>query len=68
VSAVSIQPGSTALTWMLSFAQADAHGLGELHDAALCLQRTAGANPAPKIDSIEPMLTILPAPAFFISG
>ncbi len=35
VRSVSIQPGSTALAWMLSPAQAQAQERGELHDAAL---------------------------------
>src|SRR5207244_12436163 len=67
VSAVSIQPGRTALTWMLSRAHAEAHARVNCTmpplDAAY-----AGANPAPKMDIIEPMLTILPPPAVFIAG
>ena len=36
VSSVSIQPGSTALTWMLSLAQAVASERGQLHDRRPC--------------------------------
>ena len=35
VRSVSIQPGSTALTWMLSLRPGAGHGAGHLHDAAL---------------------------------
>jgi len=35
VRSVSIQPGSTALTWILLAAQAQATGARELHDAPL---------------------------------
>ena len=46
VRSVSIQPGSTALTWMLSAAQASRAGARELHDAAFARgvsRRKAGA-------------------------
>src|SRR2546426_12780412 len=67
VSAVSIQPGSTALTWMLSCAQAEAHALVNCTIPPL-EAAYAGAKPAPKIDIIEPMLMILPRPVAFIAG
>src|SRR3989475_4940412 len=67
VSAVSIQPGSTALTWMLSCAHAEAHALVNCTIPPL-EAAYAGAKPAPKIDIIEPMLMILPRPVAFIAG
>src|SRR5438270_12145508 len=67
VRSVSIHPGRTALTWMLSAAQAVAIDFVSCtmppFDAAY-----AGANEAPKIDIIEPMLITLPPPACDISG
>ena len=67
VSSVSIQPGSTALTWMLSRAHALAADFVSCTMPPL-LAPYAGANDAPKIDIMEPMLMILPPPAFFIAG
>src|SRR5262245_12327253 len=67
VRSVSIQPGSTALTWMLSLAQAVARA--RLNCTMPPLEAAwAGAKEAPKIDIIEPMLMILPAPAAFMWG
>src|SRR5258708_6748058 len=67
VRAVSIQPGSTALTWMLSFAHAVA--MARLSCTMPPLLAAYGAvNEAPKIDIIEPILITLPPPARRISG
>src|SRR6202035_2833582 len=67
VRSVSIQPGSTALAWMLSAAQAHAQERVNCTMPPL-LAAYAGAKLAPKIDIIEPILMILPPPAFFIAG
>src|SRR4029079_7383467 len=52
---------------MLSLAQPDAHAFVNWTMPPL-LAAYAAAKPAPKIDIIEPILMILPPPAFFISG
>src|SRR5882757_21541 len=62
VRSVSIQPGSTALAWMLSAAQAQAQERVNCTMPPL-LAAYAGAKLAPKIDIIDPMLMILPPPA-----
>src|SRR5207244_13252626 len=67
VSSVSIQPGSTALTWMLSRAHAAASDLVSWTIPPL-LAEYAATNAVPKIDIIDPMLMILPPPAAFMMG
>src|SRR3989442_561484 len=67
VSSVSIHPGSTAFTWMLSFAQAVASDFVSWTRPPL-LGPYAGENETPKMDIIEPMLMILPPPAVFIGA
>src|SRR2546425_1108720 len=67
VSSVSIHPGSTAFTWMLSFAHADDKARVSWTIPPL-LAEYAGAKEAPKMDIIEPMLMILPRPAAFIGA
>src|SRR3954469_4474451 len=67
VRSVSIHPGSTALTWILSFAQAVAIA------RVICtmpplLDAYGVAYGAPNSDIIEPMLIILPAPAACIGA
>src|SRR3954451_17269771 len=65
VRSVSIQPGRMALTWMLSGAHATAQERVNCTMPPL-LAALAGAKLAPKIDTIEPILMILP-PAGFIA-
>src|SRR6516162_5720598 len=67
VRSVSIHPGRTALTWMLSLAQAVASDLVSWTMPPL-LGPYAGENETPKIDIMEPMLMILPPPAAFIGA
>src|ERR1700716_3021959 len=67
VRSVSIQPGSTALAWMLSAAPATARG-GLNCTRRPLLAAWPGAKRAPKIDIIEPMLMILPPPACFMTA
>src|SRR5882762_9086402 len=67
VRSVSIQPGRTALTWMLSRAHAVASDLVRWTTPPL-LEPYAGANGTPKMDIMEPMLMILPPPAAFIGA
>src|SRR5206468_11703513 len=67
VRSVSIHPGSTALTWILSLAQAVASDLVSWTMPPL-LGPYAGENETPKIDIMEPMLMILPPPAAFIGA
>src|SRR6202040_3198947 len=67
VNGVSIQPGKIALTWMLSFAPVHASRL-VIATMPPLLAAYAAANDAPKIESMEPMLTILPPPPSFMCG
>src|SRR6188508_1797162 len=67
VRSVSTQPGNTAFTWMLSFAQAIARDLVSCTMPPLLAPYT-GANDAPKIDMIDPMLMTFPPPTPFMCG
>src|SRR6516225_778733 len=67
VNAVSIRPVQIVLTWMLSFAHADAQFLLNCTMAPLADPYAVQRGP-PKYEAAEPMLMILPPPAFFISG
>ena len=65
VSAVSIQPGRMAFTWMLSLRPGAWPATWSAARCRPCWRRRAAANAAPKIDIIEPMLMILPPPRCF---
>ena len=67
VSSVSIQPGSTALTWMLSARPGGGERAWSAARCRPCWRHRRARSEAPKIDIIEPMLMILPPPAFFIA-